>query len=341
MARSLESIETLPEATALVSLEGQFLSVNAAFCDLLGYTAQELLGSRVRDLTHPDDRPQSHGVVERALQVESAPVSVVKRYIHGDGRTIWGHLTTCLRTSDGVPSHFFSQIVDIDQRLAEDHLLGAFAKRVQTIAEHERQRIARELHDELGQIFTALKLELHLLEKGTRTGATAAIRELVDESVACVRRLTQSLHPPILEDLGLESALEWLLKDVCERAELSWSVIRPPQPVPLDWETRVALFRICQEALNNVLRHSGASAVEVCLEQEGDELTLTVHDNGCGLSGQPRSGLGLLSMRERAVLLGGRFSAQTHSRGGTLVAVTLPLSPSPGMHRRMPREHWE
>lgn len=343
----METIEQLKEATALVSLKGQFLRVNPAFCRLLGFSQEELLGLTVRDITHPDDRAQSVGIVERTLKLQPATVKVVKRYIHREGHTIWALLTTGLRPSpEGKEStYFYSQLENLGERLAENGLLQAFAHRVQTIAEHERQRIARELHDDLGQVFTALKLEVHLLEdrvKGISGEETARILDLVGESMDCLKRLTKSLRPPILDDLGLKSALEWLTKDLCERAGLEWKFIGPKEPLNLDGEIRISVFRICQEALNNVLRHSQASRVEVQLEADEASVRLSVRDNGVGLPGAPELGIGLLGMRERAEILGGRFEAMKHPDGGTEVMARFPLpTRADTPPARLPREHWE
>lgn len=328
---------------AIVSLEGEFLAVNQRFCQVLGFLESELIGLKVRDFTHPADRPLSINIVERSMTEQPRVTRVIKRYLHRDGHAVWALLTTELRFPLDADPYFFSRVDEVDEQLESDPVVKALAHRVQTIPEHERQKIARELHDELGQIFTALKLEVHLLEQGLtpeQVKSTARILDLVSDSTRCLRQLTRSLHPPILDDIGLESALEALLKENCERAGLSWNLVHPHTPLDLDWEKRIALYRICQEAVNNVLRHAGATTVEVALEDQDGYVQLSVQDDGAGLGPDPPIGFGLMGMRERATLLGGEFVICTDGEGGTEIRVKVPVTRLAD-RRRLPREHWE
>lgn len=328
---------------AIVSLEGKFLQINSPFCELLGYPESELVGARVRDFTHPADRPLSINIVERSMTEKPRVTRVMKRYLHRDGHSVWALLTTELRFPPDADAYFYSRVEEVGDRLESDPVVKALAHRIQTLPEHERQKIARELHDELGQIFTALKLEVHLLERGLtpeQMESTVRILDLVSDSTRCLRQLTRSLHPPILDDIGLESAIEALLKENCERAGLSWNLVHPHHCLDLDWEKRIALYRICQEATNNVLRHAQASTIEVLLEERDETVRLTMQDDGVGLSPDRAVGFGLLGMRERATLVGGEFEVDSPPEGGTRVRVKVPLSRLAD-RGRLPREHWE
>lgn len=321
-------------AYARVSPEGWFLKANPACCELLGYSEEELTNLRVRDVTHPDDRPQSVALVERALHLREAPIEIIKRYVRKDGELVWALLETTLkRNEEGEPIHFLSRIDDITGSVRGDPVLRAFSRRVQQIQEQERHRIARELHDQLGQVLSAVRLELGLLAEragGETQNRAARLTQLLDETVSGVRRVSLGLRPPILDELGLESALDWLLNETFGRTELSWRLLTPSRELSLDWDTRITLFRICQEGINNVLRHAEASQVVVQLEYLENEVRLQVADDGTGV--EPRSdpgppgAMGLLGIRERAVLLGGSVRLRPNSPRGTVLEVVLPLS---------------
>lgn len=330
-------------AHALVSLKGQFLEVNDRFCGVLGYTPEEFRTFSVRDITHPQDRLQSLSILDRGLSYDREPVKVIKRYLHREGRTVWCILTTVLKRDDkGEPLHFSSQIEDITDRVNEDPLLRAFTHRFQEVGEFERQRIAREIHDELGQMFTAIRLEVHRLENDLGPEGeerTEAINALLDETMTCVRHITASLRPPILDDLGLESALAWMLNQLSERGHLEIDFQGPEKPLVLDWEIRIALFRIFQEALSNVLRHAQAKRLKVRLMAFNNLVRLSVEDDGVGIGDTSTHSFGVVGMKERAVLLGGRFTISRGPAGGTLLEVELPLPPS-AVTPRVPREYW-
>lgn len=326
----------------MVSPDGWFLRANPACCTLLGYSEQELQGLRVRDITHPDDRAQSVALVDRALSQEERPWAVIKRYRHRDGSLIWSLLRTTLkRDADGRPIHFLSFLHDVTQELATNPVLNACVRRIQTLQEQERHRIARELHDELGQVLAALKLELNWLELhvSEELGArTAQLAQLVEGLVASVRRLSLGLRPPILDDLGLEAALDSLLQQTCGRSGIQWTFQRPREGTRFDAESRIALYRICQEGLTNVIRHAQASRVHLELALEGPAITLELADDGIGLgNGADRpTALGLVGIRERAELLGGSASLGPNTPRGTVLRVELPNRPWAGGDQGIP-----
>ncbi|MDP3083177.1 MAG: PAS domain-containing sensor histidine kinase [Rubrivivax sp.] len=201
--------------------------------------------------------------------------------------------------------------------------------------EDERQRIARELHDELGQRLSALKMELSSL--GGRIGGAGAddspvqaMLSMLDETVASVRRIAADLRPLMLDDLGLNAAIEWLARESARRAGIEVTVRLGQQDPPLDARASTAVYRMVQEALTNVLRHAQATDVAVSLLVEGAELVLTVQDNGIGfpLSAMRKQGsFGLMGIRERAYLLGGRMVIDNPPGQGGCITVHLPLKP--------------
>ncbi len=204
------------------------------------------------------------------------------------------------------------------------------AARLEAVREEERRHLARELHDELGQLLTALKLDLGRLQTyldPPLRKQTDSMSELLDHTIKTVRRLATQLRPQILDDLGLRAGLEWLARQSCERLDLSFDLRWELPDLPLNDAARSALFRICQEALNNVVRHSEASAVKIAIGQVRQSLVLTVEDNGVGFQGQRSqgSGMGLVGIRERIGLLGGTCRIEALSPG-TRVTVSAPMA---------------
>jgi len=200
--------------------------------------------------------------------------------------------------------------------------------------EEERRRISRELHDELGQRLTALKMEVTGLAEraGLATGddRLLGMLTLLDETVAAVRRIASDLRPLMLDDLGLNAAVEWLARDMARRTGIDIeAALDEVQPEP-GRRLATAVYRMVQEGLTNVVRHAQATRVRIELRQEDSTLVLRVSDNGVGLRADPLArddGYGLLGMRERAAMLGGTLSADNQGLGGgARLEVRLPMT---------------
>jgi len=222
------------------------------------------------------------------------------------------------------------------QQLHESHeQLRALSVHQQTVREDERTRIARQVHDELGQALTGLKLDLSRLghpQPGVPRSHTGKIKSLVgriDAIVRTVRRIATELRPGILDDLGLVAAIEWQANDFQSRTGVQCVVrTRVPHQPGLSAELNTAFFRIFQETLTNIIRHADASRVEVQLKKETGHVVLEVRDNGRGITEADISGaasLGLRGMRERAALLGGDVAIRGLPHEGTTITISLPL----------------
>lgn len=219
---------------------------------------------------------------------------------------------------------------DMAERVAErDAALRQLSKRMLSIQEQERVRIAREVHDELGQALTAMKIDIQHLAKREPGLAEplGSISRAVDNTVDLVRRIATDLRPAILDDLGVTAALEQQLRRLRESTGMQTTLTVTEEP-ELDMLTGVTLYRIAQEGLANVIRHAEATEVEVSLAVEGDTAVLEIRDNGKGMSREQIASsrsLGLLGMRERAELLGGSVAIESRPGEGTCVRATLPL----------------
>jgi len=201
------------------------------------------------------------------------------------------------------------------------------------VREDERRRIARELHDELGQRLTALKIDLAGLVAAAKVAPNdervAGMQAMLDDTLASVRRIATDLRPLMLDDLGPAAAIEWLARDASQRMGIPVHARLPVTELAVDQRVSIALYRMVQEALTNVARHAHARSVEVELRIDGDRLVLTVGDDGTGLAPDAleRSGsFGLMGLRERAHMLGGEFRIVARRGGGTRLVATLPLS---------------
>jgi len=227
-----------------------------------------------------------------------------------------------------------------ERKLAEHNLLKSeerlreFAAHIQSVREEERTNIAREIHDELGQALTGLKMDLSWLEKRLPrepkepAEKVRSMFQLIDSTIQVVRKISSELRPQVLDDVGLLGTLKWQAREFQARAGIRCKVDLPKDDVLLDPERSTAVFRIFQEVMTNVVRHARATKVDIKLRVDSDQLILSIGDNGCGISQadlrSPRS-LGLVGIRERAFLLGGKAEIAGTQGKGTCVTLSLPL----------------
>jgi len=262
-----------------------------------------------------------------------------------DGSTMWveGDYMCFYDAAGRITGHFGIQRDVSDRVRAAEELeqsraeLRALAARLQTTREEERTRIAREIHDELGQALTALKLDVAWLEtrrsrsnSGTFRLGDVSLADRVDETMQIVRRIASELRPSVLDQLGLEAAIELLVRETSQRTGIAVTLHADDFPRLPD-EIASHAFRIIQEALTNVTRHSKASRVDVSVRRVGAVIILGVEDNGVGFTPQSLSGLrslGLVGIRERALACGGTLLIRGEPGQGTGIAVTIPVAAS-------------
>jgi signal transduction histidine kinase len=230
-------------------------------------------------------------------------------------------------------------LVDVTQRRHEAmelersrHELRRLSASLVEAREEERRRIARELHDELGQRLSALKMELSSLHQARLSTSgdarVAAMTDMLDQTMASVRRIATDLRPLMLDDLGLNAAVEWLARESAHRMGVTITVHLGDSDPALGGRASTAVYRMVQEALTNVARHAHATEVHIEMHQVEGELVLAVRDNGVGFperATQQEGSYGLMGIRERAFMLGGTLEIDNPTGGGGRITLRLPL----------------
>jgi PAS domain S-box-containing protein len=326
---------------AVGDLTGRFLEINPALRRILGYDIAELQRYSISEITYPDDRAKDAALFKEVLEGRTDHYEIEKRFYHKNGNIIWALIAVSLVFDlDKKPMYAIAMIDDItDRKRNENELrdsrnqLRLLASRIEQIREEERTAIAREIHDELGQNLTGLKMKLSWITKRLSGNqelveATQRMRDLVDTTIKDVRRISTNLRPGVLDELGLGAALIWHSKKFEEETGIEPFVEIDPDVGTVSREVSTALFRIFQESLTNIARHSGATTVNAKLTLSGNTLNLEISDNGSGIEekalNDPLS-IGLLGMKERALALHGEVKITRHPGTGTSVIASIPL----------------
>lgn len=308
--------------------ELRFIEWNKAGEELVGRKRQEMVGCTDLDL-FPAEEATAYQTKDRQVlhekKLHDIPEETINtwrgtRILHTKKIPIFG--------KDDEPLYLLGiseDITDLKENKAK------VASRLEAAREAERRHIARELHDELGQLLTALKLDIGLLREKLPPELqpqAKSMNELLEQTIKTVRRLATSLRPHILDDLGLKAGLEWLARQSCKRQGISYRLHWGLKQEAVNDGAASAIFRICQEALNNVVRHAEASHVDIKLHKTRDKLSLSVQDNGKGFDNENKasSGLGLLGIQERISLLGGTLYLDTRLNSGTCLTASAPIS---------------
>jgi len=326
----------------LVAPDGRWLRVNQSLCDIVGYTERELLALDFQTITHPDDLHADLDYLRQMLEGSIAYYHLEKRYIHKQGGTVWILLSvSLLRDRKGEPLYFISQVQNISERKSAQETLQAYTNRLKALShqiletqETERRRLARELHDEIGQMLTTIGLRLYQLKAGCPEEMQSAIDEdivFVNQAIGQVREMSLNLRPPMLDVLGLEATLRWYAENQRQRTGLDVQMVGHLEGTRSDPELEISCFRIVQESITNVLRHARAKHVWIELRQEEAEFNVVIRDDGIGFDVadmQTRAGqggsFGILAMRERVDLLGGRMEIESAPDRGTRVCAQFP-----------------
>jgi two-component system, NarL family, sensor histidine kinase UhpB len=345
----LSLLEFLPDAMLLVDGKGSIVKANALAHSLFGYSSPDLIGSSVEQML-PTRVREAH-VQHRATYDQAPftrPMGIGKELVavRFDGSEFPVEVSLSpLASPEGLV--VLTVVRDISERKQAEKALFESREQLRRLSaylqkarEEERTMIAREIHDELGQALTALKMDLVNIEEiavaFARAADTQALSErvasmsqLIDSTVQNVRKISGQLRPVLLDSLGLIAAIEWQLEEFQNRTNITCTIAVLPEEFEVDPEKSTAIFRILQESLTNIARHAKATEVDVLLSLENGTLTLEVKDNGVGISESDvakTGSFGLLGMRERALMFGGALTLSGGPEGGTTVAVRMPAA---------------
>lgn len=334
-----------PIGIGLFDERGYMVRTNRAVQEMTGYSQDDYLHYTVMDVTHPEDRPASAKAYQLLAQGKPR-AQLEKRYLCKDGHYLWGRLTVSKLSIPGEPQlRFIGLLEDVSERhVAEEALQAAqqeklrlreeFTQHLLDAQEQERQRVANELHDSVGQTLSLIKNRTYLAIESLgspeeRRMQLEGMLELSGEAINEVRRIVHNLRPLHIEELGLTNALSSLIQRVGESSalELQVQIENIDDAVAPGQVTHV--YRLMQEALNNVIKHAQATQVKVEVIRDLHAVIIMVHDNGRGFSADAQTlhrGLGLTSMSERAQMLHGRFEVRSAPEAGTTLRVELPVA---------------
>jgi signal transduction histidine kinase len=278
---------------------------------------------------------------ERAM-AENRPVNDVEAgIVTENGETIWVQVSVAPLDLPDAGAVVITQDITERKRAAEaleaaNHQLRILSRQLFHIQEEERRHLARELHDEIGQTLTAAKINLKIIAPDVPTKSTRRLDDsiqLLDQLLRQVRQLSLDLRPPLLDELGLVPTLRWLVDQQAQRAGLRVTFTANVDGLELYPDVQTACFRVAQEAITNIIRHSGAKKFTVALRREEERLWLSVRDDGAGFdpavilqNAAQHSSLGLVSMKERALLVHGGLEVHTAPREGTEIRAWFPLA---------------
>ncbi|MEQ1803940.1 MAG: PAS domain S-box protein [Burkholderiaceae bacterium] len=337
-ARFRAVMRDAPVGILVIAKDRRIIDANQRICEVLGYPKATLVGMSIRDITYFEDWPANAALATPMEAGELQNFALEKRYVCSDGGIVWARLSVAA-VSDAMGRHLYriSVIEDITERRQAEARLQQYAAQVSALSgrllraqEDERHRVARELHDEVGQVLTAVQMALATVDRQaggeSRHSPLATAKGLVGNAIVRLRTLWHELRSPVLDELGLSAALHGLCTQHERLSQMTVNLDIACDPRTFSRHLTEAVYRVCQEALTNAARHSQASCVEVSLGRCADTVTLQVRDDGVGfdatLTGSTDR-LGLVGMRERVKLLGGVLQVDSAPGAGTLIRAEI------------------
>lgn len=324
-------VERMQQSAAMLDTRGDIIYCNASLAQLFGVTPQEIIGAPLLRFVHPADQPACVQLLHRA-QTSSAEAEL--RLRRADGALVSASFSFSPLSSDkSTIGVLITDLTGQKQQLE-------FTSRLQQMQDDERRRIARELHDSVGQLLAAIGMNISVVQsQANRLDATAAraVSEnaaLVDEVSREIRTISHLLHPPLLDVAGLASALRWYVDGFSERSKIKVDLVIAQDFPRLSEDMEIAIFRIIQECLTNIHRHSGSATAAIRVHREGGRIAIQVKDDGKGIPERKQremaaagrgDGVGLGGMRERLRQLGGTLEIQS-GPSGTVVSAVLEIT---------------
>lgn len=321
-----------------ISAGGVFSYVSPVWTELLGHPVNEVVGNSFLLFVHPDDVPACLVWLKNVIKSGQRQEGIEYRVQHKDGRWF-------LHTSSAVPFNdetntvagYYGIATDITERrrameekikMEQLHLL---AKHTEKARESERASISRDLHDDLGQSLTAIKIHLGFIKQNVSNPELVSkidkVTGMVSDTITSVKRITAKLRPEILDNLGLEASIQYYAKEFGERNRVEMNItIHSGLEIPVIFS--VPIFRIVQESLTNISRHAKATRIFISLRRNDESVDLRISDNGVGMRRDEIESLtswGIISMKERTYSLGGTFDLYSEEGQGTVITIIIPV----------------
>lgn len=340
--------EESPLGIALSETDFRIVKVNDAFCGMSGFSQPELLGRDIRRFMPEESGALEQRNLEKLLRGELRSFGLETQLITKRHGTFWAHVTVCvIRNAGEQPTHIVQMVENISSRKASEEQLIAYQERLQSLAselslseERERRRIATNLHDRIGQTLALARLKLGSLSQTPSDQVSpenfSEIRELIEQAIVDARSLTFDLSPPVLYELGLVPAVEWLTRKMQQEHNIQTRFHDDGQPKPLEENFRIVLFSATRELLFNTVKHAKASHAQILMRRDADALRMIIEDDGVGFkveelhaTGDSGQGFGLFNIRERLEYLGGRVKVRSEPGHGTRITLIAPLKLDP------------
>ena len=338
------------DAVLTMTLEGTIVSCNPGAEKLYGYASTEFVGRSISILFPPEAFSELRGTLEQVSRGESIEPVEFER-LRMDGSRVQMFLTLSpIKDAAGSVHGVCALIRDITRRKEAEKKIELYQQQLRYLAselsfaeQHERRRIATEMHDHLAQMLILSRMKIRMLQSAsTSTYENASeqmeeIRLLLDKSIEYTRTLIWELYPPVLHDIGLEAALEWLAEEIQERHGIPVRFEDDEQQKSSDDNVRILLFQAVRELLMNVIKHARASLAIVAIRRWEDQVEIRVEDDGIGFDSErvrvrvgPEGGFGLFSIRERLDVIGGSFEMRSSPGAGSRATLRIPLQQAAG-----------
>ena len=335
------AIQQSADCVIITDKDGVIEFVNPAFEITTGFSKEEAIGKTPRILKSGEHDAKFYEELWETI-LSGKVFRAVFTNKRKNGELFWDDRTiTPVKDNRGDITHLIATGRDITERKkVEEEVyqsreqLRALTARLQSIREEEQTRISRELHDELGHLLTALKIDLVALSKDPlikskpQADDLQSMISLTDHSLQTVKRIATELRPGVLDHLGIGAAIEWQSKEFQSHTQIKCEVRLPEERIGLNKDKDIILFRILQESLTNVARHAQATNIVITLKMEKQSISMIVQDDGRGIEESEVVGmrsLGLLGMQERAHLVGGKLTITGEKGKGTTVSVSVPM----------------
>lgn len=324
--------EQTPDWVCVAGKDGYFRSINQAVADALQYPREEIMSRRIADFIHPDDKEITAARRKKLLEGE-ALLNFDNRYISATGNIIWLQWSSIYFPDKEV---VFAIAKDVTHRKKAELAVEEKYQRFQHLTRHfktslemDKRTLATELHEDLAQMMAVVKMEMGLLRQ--EQGLAAPARERLDRAlsvmevmVTSVQRMSYAISPAMLDDVGLNETLQWLCNEFTRQHGTPCFFESAVEDGLLSREVQVDLYRICQEALNNVSRHADANSVSVTLAQQEERVCLRIVDDGRGFDvRQTQNTIGMTAMAGRAASINGLINVRSQPGAGTEVSVSL------------------